>query len=325
MRVRCHLPGRYRASSHPTLTRILAAVDGDALDTAVGAYLAEHDRDDVQAAAASGRAIAVDGKVPAGSAHLVQRHRHLLSAVSHAPATITLAQREVGAKTNETAAFRPLLESLDLAGGVITFDAMHSVKDQVRWLVQDKDAHYLTVIKGNQPTAFAQLTNLPWDGVPIAHTASQSGHGRRESRSLKTFTLAASTGGPAFPYGRQVLWVHRRPQETGRKQSRETVYAVTSLDVHQAAPADLAGYVRRHRAVENSSHHVRDRTFAEDASTVHTGTTPRAMASLRNLAIGRLRPLGATNIAKPTRAIRDLPEHAAWIMGITDSPHPSGT
>jgi len=107
-----------------------------------------HDRGDVQAAAAPGRAIAVDGKALAGSAHLVQRHRHLLSTVNHASATITLAQREVGARTNETAAFRPLLESLDLAGAVITFDAMHSAKDQVRWLVQDKDAHYLAAMWG---------------------------------------------------------------------------------------------------------------------------------------------------------------------------------
>ncbi|WP_369175025.1 hypothetical protein AB5J49_03095 [Streptomyces sp. R28] len=57
MGVRRHLPGRYRAPSHPTLTRILGAVDGPALDTAVGPYLlAEHDRGDVQAAAAPGRA-----------------------------------------------------------------------------------------------------------------------------------------------------------------------------------------------------------------------------------------------------------------------------
>ncbi|MEW2404506.1 hypothetical protein [Streptomyces sp. NPDC046862] len=41
----------------------------------------------------------------------------------------------MGAKTNETAAFRPLLEPLDLTGTVVTFDALHSVKDQVRWLV----------------------------------------------------------------------------------------------------------------------------------------------------------------------------------------------
>jgi hypothetical protein len=49
------------------------------------------------------------------------------------------------------------------------------------------------------------------------------------------------------------------------------------------------------------------------------------MASLRNLAIGRLKSLGAMNIASTTGAIRDLPERAAWILGITDSPHPSGT
>ncbi|MFJ8937329.1 hypothetical protein ACIRL0_16735 [Streptomyces sp. NPDC102365] len=65
--------------------------------------------------------------------------------------------------------------------------------------------------------------------------------------------------------------------------------------------------------------------FAEDASTVHTGNAPRAMASLRNPAIGRLRLLGADNISKTTRAIRDAPEHALWIWGITDSPLLPGT
>lgn len=36
---------------------------------------------------------------------------------------------------------------------MVTFDALHSVKDQVRWLVQEKKAHYIAVIKGNQPIA----------------------------------------------------------------------------------------------------------------------------------------------------------------------------
>ncbi|MEV5881784.1 hypothetical protein AB0L74_03485 [Streptomyces sp. NPDC052020] len=49
-------------------------------------------------------------------------------------------------------------------------------------------------------------------------------------------------------------------------------------------------------------------TFAEGASTIHTGTAPRAMATLRNLAIGLLRTLGADNIAKTTRAVREQPE-----------------
>ncbi|MFF3381371.1 ISAs1 family transposase [Streptomyces sp. NPDC002680] len=244
--IRRHLPGRRRAPSHATLTRLLAALDGDALDAVIGAYLAGHDHTDAGTTDSAPRpAIAVDGKALSGSAHRQQRHRHLLSAVTHAP-TVRLAQREVRAKTNETAAFRPLLEPLDLTGTVVTFDALHSVKDQVRWLVQEKKAHYIAVIKGNQPTASAQLKTLPWEQVPVAHTVSGTGHGRRESRSVKTLAIAANLGGIAFPQARLALRIHRRRQENGKRQTRETVYAVTSLDTHQASPADLGGYVRGH-------------------------------------------------------------------------------
>jgi hypothetical protein len=62
--------------------------------------------------------------------------------------------------------------------------------------------------------------------------------------------------------------------------------------------------IRGHWGVENSSHHIRDVTFAEDASTIYTGTAPRAMATFRTLAIGSLKALGADNIAETTRAIR---------------------
>ncbi|WP_443077926.1 hypothetical protein [Streptomyces sp. NBC_01450] len=53
-------------------------------------------------------------------------------------------------------------------------------------------------------------------------------------------------------------------------------------------------------------HHVRDTTFAEDASHVRTGTAPRAMAALRNLATGALRPTGCGNSAAgPRKHSRD--------------------
>ncbi|MFB6963530.1 hypothetical protein ACFCYB_43100, partial [Streptomyces sp. NPDC056309] len=89
--------------------------------------------------------------------------------------------------------------------------------------------------------------------------------------------------------------------------------------------SEEGGAGKRRPLSDNSSHYVRDVVFAEDASTVHTDSAPRTMAALRNLAIGRLRLLGADNIAKTTRAIRDAPEHAVWIWGITDSPLLPGT
>ena len=76
---------------------------------------------------------------------------------------------------------------------------------------------------------------------------------------------------------------------------------------------------------ENSSHHIRDVTFVEGASTVHTGTAPRAMATLRNLAIGALKILGAKNIAKSIWAIRGNPARVLPTLDITVNPDACGT
>jgi predicted transposase YbfD/YdcC len=95
-----------------------------------------------------------------------------------------------------------------------------------------------------------------------------------------------------------------------------TVYAVTSLTAAQVSPARLADWIRGHWGIE-ALHHIRDTTFAEDASQTRTGTAPRAMASLRNLAIGILHAHGHRNIAAALRrnardATRVLP-----LLGIT--------
>ncbi|MFR9755050.1 ISAs1 family transposase [Streptomyces sp. TR06-5] len=267
--------------------------------------------------------IAVDGKSLRGSGRLSAGRRHLLSAVTH-HRTLTLAQAEVGAKTNETAHFRPLLQALDLAGALVTFDALHSVQANVNWLVETKNAHYIAMIKRNQPTAYRQLAALPWPDVAVQHTASWTGHGRHESRSIKTCGIADELGGIAFPHARLALRVHRRRRQAGRRETRETIYAVTSLDAHQATPAELAAAVRGHWNIE-ALHHIRDATYAEDASTLHAGTAPRAMATFRNLAIGLLKTLGAANIAKTTRAIRDQPERALPLLGIINNPDAQGT
>ncbi|MEW1866641.1 hypothetical protein AB0420_00320 [Streptomyces caelestis] len=53
--------------------------------------------------------------------------------------------------------------------------------------------------------------------------------------------------------------------------------------------------------IENQLHHVRDRTFHEDASHIRTRHLPHVMAGLRNLAIGIHRQDGHTNIAAALR------------------------
>jgi len=48
-------------------------------------------------------------------------------------------------------------------------------------------------------------------------------------------------------------------------------------------------------------HHIRDVTFHEDASQIHTGNGPQVMATLRNLAIGILKPGEHPSIAAACR------------------------
>lgn len=104
--IRRHLLRWRRAPSRTTIGRVLRAVDGDALDRAVGAYLTDLHDASGQAGSGQRRVIAVDGKALKGSARLTAGRRHLLSAVAHHQ-TVTLAQSEVGTKTT-----RPRTSSL---------------------------------------------------------------------------------------------------------------------------------------------------------------------------------------------------------------------
>jgi predicted transposase YbfD/YdcC len=237
---------------------------------------------------------------------------HLLAAMDHTTRAV-LAQTDVDHTTNEIARFRPLLDRLDLTDTVVTADALHTQREHADWLVTVKQAAYLLMVKANQPTLHQQLRRLPWRDIPIADHTRDRGHGRVETRRLQVTTIA----GLDFPHATQALRITRRVRPlTGRGSRSVTVYAVTSLTASQVSPARLADYVRGHWGIE-ALHHIRDTTFAEDASQIRTGTAPRAMASLRNLAIGVLRRHGNRNIAAALRrnardATRVLP-----LLGIT--------
>jgi predicted transposase YbfD/YdcC len=145
---------------------------------------------------------------------------------------------------------------------VVTFDALHTVRANLTWLVKDKEAHYIAIVKRNQPLLHARVRALPWRQVPGGGCARERGHGRAESRTLKT--ACQPPGLPRRPPGHQD---HRRRQQiTAGKVSRETVYAVTSLTSAHATTQDLARLVREHWSIE-AHHHIRDVTFGEDAST----------------------------------------------------------
>ena len=313
------------APSEATFRRVLQLVDDDELDAAVRGWLARR----LVGPAGTGprgtgpggtgpggtgpggtgpvRAIAVDGKTARGARVGDGRAVHLLGALDHATGVV-LGQTQVDAKPNEITAFAPLLERLDrahpLAGAVITADALHTQHRHARWL-HGRGAHYVFIVKDNQPTLHAQLADLPWPRIPIVEQIRGRGHGRVETRTLQ---LCAVSAGIGFPHARLAARIirRRRPISGAKRWSTETVYAVTSLGFADVRAHRLAEIVRGHWHVENRLHWVRDVTFAEDLSQIRTGTGPAVMAVLRNLAISRHRLAGATNIAA---ACRDTARH----------------
>jgi predicted transposase YbfD/YdcC len=312
--VRHHpLTGAWRSPAEATVRRVLACVDPDALDRAIGAWLAgQQPPTRPPSAPHPRRAVAVDGKTLRGSGHHPRSPVHLLAVMDHTSRAV-LAQADVEATTNEIARFRPLLDGVDLTATVVTADALHTQREHADWLVAHKHAAYLLIVKANQPSLRHQLAALPWREVPVADHTRDRGHHRMEIRRLQVTTVA----GLDFPHATQAIRIIRRVRPlTGRHWRTVVVYAVTSLTAAQARPARLADWIRGHWGIE-ALHHIRDTTFAEDASQVRTGTAPRAMASLRNLAIGILRRHGHRNIAAALRrnardATRVLP-----LLGIT--------
>jgi predicted transposase YbfD/YdcC len=277
-----------------TFRRTLQNLDAGALDDAAGTWAQQR----TAPAAGAQRMIAVDGKTLRGSGVAGGPGRHLLAALDHAHGVV-LGQVDVEAKTNEIPMFATLLDRIDLAGAVVTADALHAQRAHANYLVTQRGAHYVITVKRNQPGLHAQLANLPWRQVPVARDARQRGHGRAEERTLKITAVAA---GLAFPHAAQAIQIVRRRRPlNSKKWSAETVYAITSLTAIQARPADLAAIIRGHWLIEDRLHWIRDVTYDEDRSQVRTANGPRVVASLRNLAITILRLTGETSIAAALR------------------------
>jgi hypothetical protein len=84
---------------------------------------------------------------------------------------------------------RPLLADLNLAGVVVTADALHTHADTAEFLVTSKQTHDLFTVKANQPTLLDRCAALAWHNVPVGDRTRDQAHGRVELRTLKAVTV----------------------------------------------------------------------------------------------------------------------------------------
>jgi predicted transposase YbfD/YdcC len=309
-------PGaRWKAPADSTLGRTWRGVDADALDDALGHWLAAILAAGQHSAAPQGPPVAgvsLDGKVMRGAAKAGTDQPHLVAAVDQATGVV-LGQRAVDVKRGEITAFYSVLDTLDLSGRIVTADALHTQRDHAHYL-HERGGFYLFPVKANQPRLFAALDRLDWENTPVSHTLVEQRRGRTERREVTVLPAPADL---PFPHAAQVLLIER--YVTGRGDGKihaSAELAVTSIPWHLAGPALLASLIRGQWVVE-TVHMIRDVVYREDACRVRTGQSPRVMAALRNTAISIISLMGWTGITEANDHYRDHPEHALQAIGLT--------
>jgi predicted transposase YbfD/YdcC len=245
------------AADESTFRRAFALVSPDVLDQVLGAWLWTRARQ------AGGRlVIAVDGKAVRGAKGRDGKAPHLVAALAHGIGAV-LGQVTVDARSNEIPAVRDLLKAFtDLAGAVITIDALHTQSDTAQ-VITARGADYVMTVKANMPTLYKKLKKLPWPSVPATSAVTRD-HGRRARRTIKVTLVLAWI---EFEGAAQVAQLRRTVTRKGKK-TVEVVYLITSSS---ADPATLAAWVKGHWEIENKLHWVRDVTYQEDKSLVRTG------------------------------------------------------
>jgi predicted transposase YbfD/YdcC len=279
--------------SKATIRRIAHAIDADAADQQVSAWL----RAEAMTATIAGDAnhatpegliaVAMDGKtvrntcLPGTEGTEIK----LFSALTHTEAVV-IAQVRIPQDTNEITQVTALLTGVDLTGVVVTGDAAHA---------QHATAAYLAGLR-------AQIAAAVPPAVPGTehHVSEDRSHGRIVRRAI----WVAPAEGIEFPGAAQVFQIRRDTfDHAGHWLSKEIVYGVTSLAADQATPDDLARLIRTHWTVENKSHWVRDVVYREDHQYAYAGTGAQVMATVRNLALGLLRLAGITEITRTVQRI----------------------
>ena len=274
--------------SHDRFNAILAAIIPAEFEKCLLSWItALHD-------ISGGQIIAIDGKTLRRSFDKASSKSaiHMVSAWATAN-HISLGQVVVDAKSNEITAIPQLLQMLDLAGSLVSIDAMGCQTAIARRIVEGK-AVYCLAAKGNQPTLFNGLVKFFHDHLEDdfartrvrRHHTHEKGHGREESRYYSICPVPEDLPDRS-------RWAHIRAigvtinitQRDGKEHIDARYYILSKY----IAARRFAEAVRSHWGIENNLHWQLDVTFQEDQCRIRKGHADANFSILRRTALSMLK------------------------------------
>ena len=244
----------------------------------------------------------LDGKVVCGVIPQETNKRLHLLALQESESNLTVVQTALQAGENEISGAKRLLGKVDLAGKIISGDAIFA-QTELSKIVLDKGGEYLWKLRANQGNIYKLAVEhfAKKEDKYLGQASSvEKGHGRIDEREI--FTSFRLAGSLEFPYVAQGFRITRRNKAVKTsKVSEQAIYGITSLSVEEFGAKELLELTRKHWGIENGLHYRRDVTFKEDAVRKESKNGGQIMAALNNLAIGVLRKMGWENLAKARR------------------------
>jgi len=270
--------------SHDTIQRVWAMIHPDELERCFRSWIG------TVCQKTEGEIVHFDGKTIRRSGDRDKNPIHMVSAWA-SEQRLVLGQIATEEKSNEITAVPKLLEMLDIAGCIVTADAMSCQKEIAKAIVK-KEADYVLALKENQPLLYQETKEYfqaalrePQNYPAVVRTETlDKGHGRVERRSY-------SLTGEIEWYTDREKWaglaglgmVCSRVDVKG-KISEDFRYFITSLtDIEVFSRA-----VRKHWGIENSLHWCLDMTFREDYSRIRKDHSAENMAVVRHIALNIL-------------------------------------
>jgi len=242
----------------------------------------------------AGQTIAIDGKTLRRSFDAASSKSaiHMVSAWATAN-HISLGQVVVDEKSNEITAIPKLLEILELAGALVTIDAMGCQTDIAQQIVA-AGADYCLAVKGNQPTLHEGIVkffdeHLEDDFARVSvrrHETNEKGHGREETRHCFICPVPEDLPDRARWAGLKAIGIVISSTQRGGKDCGNVRYYILSKYL---AGQRFAEAVRGHWGIENRLHWQLDVTFAEDQCRVRQGHADANFSILRRTALGLLK------------------------------------
>ena len=185
---------------------------------------------------------------------------------------ITLAQVATAQKSNEITAIPEVLKLVNLAGAIITIDAMGTQVEIAQQVVQG-GADYVLALKGNQGNLHQGVIDYvdrqldaDFAGTNARKFESvETGHGRQEKRLYVQMSAPKDLPGFENWAGLQTIGIAMLTCIRDGKETYDTRYFISSL---RMGVKQFARAVRSHWGIENSCHWTLDMTYREDESRV---------------------------------------------------------